>query len=150
MGPVGGATPTRSDPATKARPGRSKPALLPGSLRSLPAYLVKVGLLGGVVALAVYALPMLYSKKLWAGFAAMAISTVLILWIYLSRRRVHLKYLVPGTILLVIFQVYPIAYLFSISFTNLSDGHLVSEQQAIATITQNSVQAVPNSPASSP
>ena len=138
--------PSNGASTTSGRPGRTIPSLLPGDLRSVPAYLVKVGLLGGVVALAVYALPPLYSRRLWVGFAAVAVATVLILWVYLGKRHIHLKYLVPGTILLVIFQVYPIAYLLQISFTDYGDGHLVSEQQAIATNTADSVQPVANAP----
>jgi arabinogalactan oligomer / maltooligosaccharide transport system permease protein len=138
--------PTPGRPAGSGRTGRSAALLPPGELRSVPAYLVKMGLLAGVVALAVYGLPQLYSKKEWGGFAAVAASTVLILWVYLSPRRIHLKYLVPGTLLLLAFMVYPIAYLIQISFTNFGDGHLVTKQQAIAAITNDSVQPVPNAP----
>jgi arabinogalactan oligomer/maltooligosaccharide transport system permease protein len=103
-------------------------------------------LLAGVVALACYSLPQLYSRQLWLPFAAVALATVVILWVYLGRQRIHLKYLVPGTLLLIVFQVYPIIYLFSISFTNYGDGHFVNEQQAIAANIADSVQAAPNAP----
>jgi arabinogalactan oligomer/maltooligosaccharide transport system permease protein len=109
-------------------------------------YLIKVCLLAAIVALASYSLPQLYSRRLWLPFAVVVLTTALILWVYLGKRRIHLKYLLPGTLLLVIFQVYPIAYLLSISLTNYGDGHFVSEQQAIATNIADSVQASPNAP----
>jgi arabinogalactan oligomer/maltooligosaccharide transport system permease protein len=119
---------------------------LPGDLRSLPVYLVKIGFLAAIVALASYSLPQLYSRRLWVAFSVVVLTTVLILWVYLGKRRVHLKYLLPGTLLLVLFQVYPIAYLISISITNYGDGHFVTEQQAVATNIADSVQASPNAP----
>ncbi|HTW05989.1 MAG TPA: ABC transporter permease subunit [Acidimicrobiales bacterium] len=139
------AHPNRSA-ASPGRPGRKANPFLPGDLASLPAYLTKLILLAAVVALACYSLPQLYSKQLWVPFAAVALATVLILWVYLGRRRIHLKYLVPGTLLLIVFQVYPIIYLISISVTNYGDGHFVNEQQAIAANIADSVEASPNAP----
>jgi arabinogalactan oligomer / maltooligosaccharide transport system permease protein len=131
---------------SSGRPGRKPNAFLPGDLGSLPAYLIKMTLLGAVVVLACYSLPQLYAKQLWVAFATVALATVLILWVYLSKRRIHLKYLLPGTLMLIIFQVYPILYLISISVTNYGDGHFVNEQQAIAANIADSVQASPNAP----
>jgi arabinogalactan oligomer/maltooligosaccharide transport system permease protein len=131
---------------SSGRPGRKPNVFLPGDLGSLPAYVIKMTLLAAVVALACYSLPQLYSRQLWLPFAAVALATVLILWVYLGKRHIHLKYLVPGTLLLIVFQVYPIIYLFSISFTNYGDGHAVNEQQAIAANIADSVQASPNAP----
>jgi arabinogalactan oligomer / maltooligosaccharide transport system permease protein len=131
---------------SSGRPGRKMNSFLPGDLGSLPAYLIKLILLAAVVALACYSLPQLYSRQLWVPFAAVALATVLILWVYLGKRQIHLKYLVPGTLLLVVFQVYPIVYLISISVTNYGDGHFVNEQQAIAANIADSVQALPNAP----
>jgi arabinogalactan oligomer/maltooligosaccharide transport system permease protein len=139
--------PTNSSPTGQGRPGRSANAFLPGDFRSLPAYLLKIALLGGVVALATYSLPRLYSRQMWVPFALVVLATVLILWVYLGKRRIHLKFLLPGTLLLLVFQVYPIIDLVGISVTNYGDGHFVNEQQAIATNIADSVQAAPNAPA---
>jgi arabinogalactan oligomer / maltooligosaccharide transport system permease protein len=140
-----GGNPNRSA-TSSGRPGRKANAFLPGGFGSLPAYFVKMTLLAAVVALACYSLPQLYSKQLWVPFAAVAVATVLILWVYLSKKRIHLKYLLPGTLMLIIFQVYPIIYLINISVTNYGDGHFVNEQQAIAANIADSVQASPNAP----
>jgi len=127
-------------------PGKKPSGFLPGGARSLPGYVFKFGLLGGVVALATYSLPQLYEKKLWFAFIGVVVSAGLILWVYLGTKRVHLKYLLPGTLLLLVFQVYPIAYLLQISFTNYGSGHLVNEQEAIATTLQDSVEPVAGAP----
>ena len=132
--------------ASPGRTGRKANAFLPGDLGSLPAYAVKMVLLSGVVALACFSLPQLYSRQLWVPFAGVVLATVLILWVYLGKRHIHLKYLVPGTLLLIVFQVYPIIYLISISVTNYGDGHFVNEQQAIAANIADSLQASPNAP----
>lgn len=143
---LSGRAPISSAPTGRGRPGGSARALLPGDFRSLPAYLLKLVFLGGVVALATFSLPRLYSRHLWVPFAVAVVATVLILWVYLGKRRIHLKFLLPGTLLLVVFQVYPIIYLIGISVTNYGDGHFVDEQQAIAANIAGSVQASANAP----
>jgi arabinogalactan oligomer/maltooligosaccharide transport system permease protein len=138
--------PINSASTGQGRPGRSAHAFLPADFRSLPAYLIKISFLGVVVALATFSLPRLYSRQLWVPFAIVALATALILWIYLGKRRIHLKFLVPGTLLLIVFQLYPIIYLIGISVTNYGDGHFVNEQEAIAANIADSVQAAPNAP----
>ncbi|HEX32767.1 MAG TPA: hypothetical protein ENF88_03635, partial [Candidatus Acetothermia bacterium] len=56
-------------------------------------------------------------------------------YIYLSKRTYAMRYLLPGLIFLFAMVVYPIGYSFYISFTNLSTGHILNQQQAIAQIT---------------
>jgi arabinogalactan oligomer / maltooligosaccharide transport system permease protein len=66
--------------------------------------------------------------------------------VYATRRAVPLKYLLPGMLLLVAFQVWPIAYTAATAFTNYGDGHLLSKEEATANIIANSVQEVEGSP----
>ena len=75
------------------------------------------------------------------GFVGLAI-----LAIYGTRRAVPLKYLVPGLLLLLAFQVWPIVYTAAMAFTNYGDGHLVSKEQSIADMVTQSVREVPNTP----
>jgi arabinogalactan oligomer/maltooligosaccharide transport system permease protein len=49
-------------------------------------------------------------------------------YLYLTKRHVPAKYLVPGTILLLTFQVLPVLYTFSVAFTNFGDGHRGTKQ----------------------
>lgn len=113
--------------------------------RGVTGLVVKACLLGLAVGVAVFALPGLIDRRSWIGVAIIAVTTALLLWVYLSRRRVAAKYLVPGTIVLVAFQLYPVLYTVSTAFTNYGDGHRVSQAQAIQQIIADSVQEVPGS-----
>ena len=73
----------------------------------------------------------------------LAVSTLLIDLIYLVPRRpglIPLKFLVPGTVFLVAFQIAPILYTVNVAFTNYSTGHIISKAAAITAIKQNSLQ----------
>lgn len=76
-----------------------------------------------------------------AAFIAMAVLVV-----YSTRRGITMKYLLPGLILLTLFQIWPIAYTVATSFTNYGDGHSLSKEEAIEAIQAQSVFADPDSP----
>jgi arabinogalactan oligomer / maltooligosaccharide transport system permease protein len=67
------------------------------------------------------------------------VATVAINWAYLSRRRIPLKYLLPGTLFLLAFQVYPVFYNGFIAFTNYGTGNVLTKPQAIERIETASV-----------
>jgi arabinogalactan oligomer/maltooligosaccharide transport system permease protein len=98
---------------------------------------------GIVAALAVFAIPGLIDQHEWIGVGIVVAAAALLVVIYASPRRVPLKYLVPGTLLLVAFQLYPVIYTVSSAFTNYGDGHLLTKSQAISAIEKDSVQEVP-------
>ncbi len=66
----------------------------------------------------------------------------MIFWVYLSPERIPAKYLVPGTIFLLAFQVFPVLYTVSTAFTNFGDGHRGTKEDAIRAIEGASVQQV--------
>src|SRR5690242_17157305 len=99
------------EPATRARPVDSRPDRTSGLL-------VKIVLLGLTVAIAVWAAFPLAESRSWAGLAILAAATAGLLHLYLTPRHIPLKYLAPGTILLVLFQVFPVVYTASTAFTN--------------------------------
>jgi arabinogalactan oligomer/maltooligosaccharide transport system permease protein len=103
----------------------------------------KIVLLGLVAALAAFATPRLVDQHEWTGLAIVLAAAALLALVYGGRRSVPLKYLVPGTLLLLAFQVYPVIYTVSTAFTNYGDGHLLSKAQAISAIEAASVQEVP-------
>ena len=82
----------------------------------------------------------------WVGVVIAAFVAMCVLAVYGTRRAVPLKYLLPGLLLLVALQIWPIAYTAGTSFTNLGDGHLISKQESIDSIIANSVREVPNAP----
>jgi arabinogalactan oligomer/maltooligosaccharide transport system permease protein len=109
----------------------------------VPGLAAKIVLLAIVVALAVFAIPALIDQHEWIGVAIVLAAAVLLVVIYASPRRAPLKYLIPGTLLLLAFQLYPVIYTVSSAFTNYGDGHLLTKSQAISAIEKDSVQEVP-------
>ncbi|GAB3337157.1 ABC transporter permease subunit [Micromonospora halotolerans] len=106
---------------------------------------VKVVLLGLVAGIAIWAAFPLVEAEHWVGLAILAATTAGLFYLYLSRRHIPAKYLVPGTIFLIAFQVFPVLYTASTAFTNFGDGHRGSKDDAIVAIQTSSVQQVPGS-----
>ncbi|MFD6952877.1 multiple sugar transporter permease [Nocardiopsis sp. TSRI0078] len=106
---------------------------------SLGGQLVKIALLGLFTALGVWAVLPLYVGGNWWGIGLVVAVVGLVYWVYLSKRAVPAKYLLPGVLFLVAFQILPVLYTMSTSVTNLSDGHRGDKEQAIASIEAYSV-----------
>ena len=56
------------------------------------------------------------------------------------------KYLVPGVVFLIAFQIIPVVFTVSTAFTNFGDGHRGTKEEAIAAIQAGSVQPVAGAP----
>ncbi|MFE3457514.1 ABC transporter permease subunit [Nocardiopsis aegyptia] len=125
---------------TARRPSRSP---LPGGRfareGSLVGQVVKIGLLGLFTALGVWAVLPLYIGGNWLGIGLVVAVVGLVYYVYLSKRTVPAKYLVPGVLFLMVFQIFPVLYTMSTSVTNMSDGHRGSKEQAIAAVESLSV-----------
>ena len=107
---------------------------------------LKVLALGVVNATALWALPTLIGEEVWLGVAFLVISLVAIDVVYLSRARWALpaKFLLPGTLFLLIFLVYPILYTAWISTTNLGTGNILDKDQAIDQVIESSLASAPS------
>ncbi len=100
---------------------------------------------GRAAAVAVWgALPLINAQN-WIGLAILVAVTLLAFYVYLSPRAIPAKYLLPGTLFLIIFQIVPVIYTISTAFTNFSDGHRGTKEEAITAIEGASVQQVPDS-----
>ncbi|MDF2574677.1 MAG: maltose transporter permease [Agromyces sp.] len=108
--------------------------------------LVKLLLLGILDAIAVYAVFVLVMGGQWLIAAIVAIVAVVVNWIYFSRRKLPAKYLTPGVIFLVLFQVFVLVYTGYIAFTNYGTGHNGSKEQAVSSLMASSLQRVEDSP----
>src|SRR3712207_5819444 len=105
-------------------------------------FALKILLLGVVNALAVWAGVELAREEKWPALVALVLATVAVDAIFLVPRvPIPLKYLVPGTIFLLAFQIVPIVYTAQLAFTNYSTGHILSKDEAIATIEETSLAA---------
>jgi len=131
--PTGVSDGTKSTPADR----RSGPG---------PAWLLvtKWGLIFLTLIVLAIVVQKLVEQGSWIGVVIAAFMAMCVLVVYGTRRSVPMKYLLPGVILLVGLQIWPIAYTVATSFTNYGDGHLFSKQESIDSIIANSVREVPN------
>ncbi|MFJ8689191.1 ABC transporter permease subunit [Micromonospora wenchangensis] len=134
-----GRGPVRSGPPDTSRTARQHAPITATGLA------VKVVLLGLVAGIAIWAAFPLVAARLWGGLAVLAVTTVGLCYLYLTRRHIPAKYLVPGTIFLIAFQVFPVLYTASTAFTNFGDGHRGSKADAVVAIETSSVKQVPGS-----
>ncbi len=119
-------------------------ATVPGPVRfaSTTGLVIKIVLLAIVNALELWALPVMLAKPDYPFAVASVLAVVVIDVVYLGRRRfVPAKYLVPGTILLLIFVVYPVLYTIYVSTTNYGTGNILGKGQAVQQIERNSISA---------
>ncbi|MGC1212305.1 MAG: ABC transporter permease subunit [Micromonospora sp.] len=134
-----GRGPVRSGLPRKSRNARNHAPITATGL------VVKVILLGLVAGIAIWAAFPLIEARMWVGLAILAVTTAGLFYLYLTRRHIPAKYLVPGTLFLIAFQVFPVLYTASTAFTNFGDGHRGSKDDAIVAIQSSSVKQVPGS-----
>jgi arabinogalactan oligomer/maltooligosaccharide transport system permease protein len=141
---------TSATAPTAQLPSRSRRAdwlpRLVSALSGTTGFVIKVALLAISNALAVWAVYVLATRHNWVAVVVLLAVTALIDVVYLVPRRwtIPLKFLVPGTLLLIAFQVIPIIYTIDVAFTNYSTGHILTKGQAIQGIELNSLQQPPN------
>ncbi len=144
MAPRGTDDAGASSPEAPARPATLGARLIGNG--SLGGLLVKISLLGLFTALGIWAVLPLYLAQNWWGIGLVVLVVAFVYWVYLSKRTVPAKYLVPGVLFLMAFQILPVLYTMSTSLTNMSDGHRGSKEQAIASIEAFSVVRGEDSP----
>ena len=89
---------------------------------------IKLCFLAIVNAIALWAAIILAGKEKWVSLLVLVLATAAIDAVYLiPGRLVPLKFLIPGTVFLLAFQIAPIVYNINIAFTNWSTGHIVDQ-----------------------
>ena len=92
-------------------------------------------------ALAVWGGTVLAGDEKWLALGVLAAATLALDLVYLwPNRAIPLKFLVPGTVFLIAFQIVPIVYNVNVGFTNWSTGHILVKSEAIEGIQRNSLQ----------
>jgi arabinogalactan oligomer / maltooligosaccharide transport system permease protein len=133
--------PARLDARTAAW---SWPSRLVATFSGTPGLVLKLTFLALVNAIAIWAGVILADKQKWLAIGVLAATTVAIDAVYLAKRAYPAKFLIPGTLLLLAFQVIPIVYTINVAFTNYSTGHILTKGQAIHQIKQVSLAPPPN------
>ena len=128
---------------TKGRGKRIDPASPAESQSStVGGLIVKIICLGVIAASALMLTPALVSSGQWAFLAVIWGVVVVLVVVYATRRFLPAKYLLPGTLLLVLFVIYPIIVTFQLSFTNYGDGTRTSKEVSVSRIIANSAVQV--------
>jgi arabinogalactan oligomer/maltooligosaccharide transport system permease protein len=137
--------PAASDPG-RARRRRQAERIADRASGGTRALILKLLLLGIVDAIAVYAVLVLIGFEQWVVMGVVVAVALLVNGIYLSRRALPAKYLTPGVIFLVLFQVFVLLYTGYVAFTNYGTGHNGSKEQAVAPLMASALDRVPDSP----
>nr|WP_256691864.1 ABC transporter permease subunit [Actinomyces oris] len=95
---------------------------------------------------AIYLVPLLIAYRMWLWLAVVVIATGAMFLLYSTRRFIPAKYLFPGTFFLTVFLIIPILLTIQTSFTNFGDGYRGTKEEAITSITNNSMVRTENSP----
>ncbi|MGR6920964.1 ABC transporter permease subunit [[Actinomadura] parvosata] len=106
----------------------------------------RIAVLAVAAAILLYAAPPLAATGSWVALGLLCAVSAAIAYLYLTRRFVPAKYLIPGTVFLVAFQVFPVVYTLTTAFTNFGDGHRGDKAAAITAIETGSVRQAPGSP----
>ncbi|MFK4807631.1 ABC transporter permease subunit [Microbacterium sp. ZW CA_36] len=137
------ATEDTAPPSPRQRSAARMADAAGGRLRWL---IFKIALLAIVDAVAVFAVFVLFLHNEWLVLALVAAVTILVNWIYFSRKQIPAKYLTPGILLLIVFQIFTLVYTGYIGFTNYGTGHNGSKDQAVASLMRSSLVRVEDSP----
>lgn len=92
---------------------------------------VLLGILALIDALAIAAAPALIAAEQLGLLAFLGVAALSLNVVYLWPRARASKWILPGFIFMAIFVIWPVIYTAFVSFTNWSDGHILSKQQAI-------------------
>jgi arabinogalactan oligomer / maltooligosaccharide transport system permease protein len=111
-----------------------------------PGFLVKLVLVALVDALGLYGILAAAAVGHWGIVAFLVLALLVVNWVYFSRRMIPAKYLVPGLLFLLVYQVFVMAYTGFVSFTNYGDGHNSTKADAVSAILLQNDRRVEGAP----
>ncbi|AEE46440.1 ABC transporter permease subunit [Cellulomonas fimi] len=107
---------------------------------------VKLVLVALVDALGVYGVLAAAALAQWGIVAFLAVALVVVNVVYFSKRMMPAKYLVPGLLFLLVYQVFVVLYTGWTAFTNYGDGHNSTQADAVEAILVQNETRLPDSP----
>jgi arabinogalactan oligomer/maltooligosaccharide transport system permease protein len=108
--------------------------LYDGGTPSLRGTLIKIGLLGIVDAVTIFVLFILWMQHQWIAFGVGLFTLLVVNFLFLRRGGLPAKYLTPGVLLLIAFQIYVLLFSAYTAFTNYGSAHNGSEEQAVSAL----------------
>lgn len=129
----------------RARPGRGTGSSWAARQDFGRGFLVKLVLVLLVDALGVYGVLAAAAQRQWGIVAFLVVTLVAVNVVYFARRLVPAKYLVPGLVFLLVYQVFVVLYTGYTAFTNYGDGHNSTRADAVEAILVQRETRVPDS-----
>lgn len=127
-----------TDTATAVEEREATASRSPGTANII----VKVILVGLVDALLIICFVQSLSAQWWLAVGFFAVTFVAVNYVYFTKKNLPLKYLLPGLVFLIVFQLYIMVFTFYTSFTNYGTGHLGDKASSIVAVQQANVVAV--------
>ncbi|CAL8978934.1 Maltose/maltodextrin transport system permease protein MalF [Cellulomonas sp. T2.31MG-18] len=97
-------------------------------------FFVKLVVVAIADAVSVYGILTAAAVQSWGVAAFLLVALVAITWVYFSRRGLPAKYLLPGLLFLLVYQLFVMGYTAYVAFTNYGDGHNSTKSDAVAQI----------------
>ena len=113
---------------------------------SVSVWVLKLVVLGLIDVLGIWAVLKAYDADWWPAAIFIAVVVIALNIVYFQKGALPWKYLLPGLVFLVAFQLYPAGYTLFISFTNYGTGHIISQDRAVAAIVSQNTRPVEDSP----
>ena len=107
-----------------------------------PGFYVKLVLMLLVNAFGVFGILASWAQQDWGVLVFLAVTLVIANYVYFSRRTIPAKYLFPGLVFLLVYQVYVMGSTAFVAFTNYGDGHNSTKDAAITQIMKTSDRRV--------
>jgi arabinogalactan oligomer/maltooligosaccharide transport system permease protein len=110
------------------------------------ALVIKIVLVGLIDALLIICFAKTVQDDWWLAAVFFAVVFLAVNFAYFTNKALPLKYLLPGLVFLVAFQIYTMVFTGYASFTNYGSNHLGDKDEAIVSIQAKNVVPVPDSP----
>lgn len=112
---------------------------------SMTAWGIKLVILGLIDVLGIWAISKSLAAEWWVAVVFLALVLVALNVTYFRKGGLPFKYLLPGLIFLIAFQLYPAVYTFGASFTNYGTGHLLPQDKVTAAIIAQNIRPIDGS-----
>lgn len=123
--------PGGSPPGDPVGPSRLREPRSAGSTRGL---VIKIALMALVNAFGAYVVLAAWAEGAMGIAWSMVALVVVADYVYFSRRALPMKYILPGLVFLLVYQIYVVLYTGYVAFTNYGDGHNSTKDDAISAL----------------
>jgi arabinogalactan oligomer/maltooligosaccharide transport system permease protein len=113
---------------------KSVKQLYDGGTPSLRGTIFKITLLALLDAVTIFVAFVLFMREQWVAVGVAIVGMLIVNWLYLRRGGLPAKYLAPGVILLLAFQVYVLFFSAYTAFTNYGSYHNGDQNLAVSAI----------------